>query len=109
MRCSEPTVEAVPGRSGAEPFKGGNIQKRMGQLDPEWCVVDEHRLEREFRFEDSRETAEIVPGDLARYSLCWHNKSFFIFARRFASTSARLARQRRSRAEVRTTHMQRMA
>jgi len=57
----------VPCEKGAEPLKGGEIERRTEQLDPEWRVVDEHHLEREFTFDDFRQSLDFVNevGELA--------------------------------------------
>jgi 4a-hydroxytetrahydrobiopterin dehydratase len=47
-------------KGGVEPLKGEQIDRQMAELDPEWRVVDEHHLEREFTFRDFREALEFV-------------------------------------------------
>ena len=41
----------VPCRGGVPPLKGEDIQKLQPQV-PNWRVVDEHHLERTYRFAD---------------------------------------------------------
>jgi len=57
----------IPCEKGAEPLKGDDIRQRMGQLNPDWHVVNEHHLEREFSFDDFRDTLDFVDevGELA--------------------------------------------
>jgi 4a-hydroxytetrahydrobiopterin dehydratase len=57
----------VPCEKGAEPLKGDEIRRQREQLDPDWQVVDEHHLEREFSFDDFRQTLDFVNrvGELA--------------------------------------------
>jgi 4a-hydroxytetrahydrobiopterin dehydratase len=57
----------IPCEKGAEPLKGEEIERRTEQLDPEWHVVDEHHLEREFSFGDFRQALDFVNevGELA--------------------------------------------
>jgi len=57
----------VPCEKGAEPLKGEEIDKRAKELDPDWRVVDEHHLEREFTFDDFRQALDFVNevGELA--------------------------------------------
>ena len=59
--------KCVPCERGAEPLKGDEIAKRTEEVDPEWHVVDEHRLEREFPFEVFRQALAFVDrvGELA--------------------------------------------
>lgn len=42
----------VPCRGGVPPLKGAELQNLLGQLGRNWRVVDEHHLEKEFRFAD---------------------------------------------------------
>jgi len=59
--------QCVPCEKGADPLKGEEIEKRVKELDPDWKVVDEHHLEREFKFEDFRQALDFVNevGELA--------------------------------------------
>ncbi|MGE5293625.1 MAG: 4a-hydroxytetrahydrobiopterin dehydratase [Solirubrobacterales bacterium] len=50
----------VPCRGGVQPLKGEVIQQLAEQLQPGWNVVDEHHLEREYRFPDFRQALEFV-------------------------------------------------
>ncbi len=57
----------IPCEKGAKPLKGEQIEQQKEQLGPEWRVVDEHHLEREFSFDDFRQTLDFVNkvGELA--------------------------------------------
>jgi len=57
----------VPCAKGAEPLKGEEIEKKAKELHPDWRVVDEHHLEREFTFDDFRQALDFVDevGELA--------------------------------------------
>jgi 4a-hydroxytetrahydrobiopterin dehydratase len=59
--------QCVPCAKGAEPLKGEEIEKRAKELDPGWRVVEEHHLEREFKFDDFRQALDFVNevGELA--------------------------------------------
>ncbi len=50
----------VPCEAGADPLKGEQIEERAKELDPGWQVVDEHHLEREFKFDDFRQALDFV-------------------------------------------------
>lgn len=50
----------MPCESGAEPLKSDQIEQRRKELDPDWKVVDEHHLEREFTFDDFRQALDFV-------------------------------------------------
>ena len=43
-----------PCRGGTPPLRGEAIARLQRELDREWQVVDEHHLERTFRFADFR-------------------------------------------------------
>ncbi len=57
----------APCAQGAEPLKGDQIEEKKKELDPDWRVVDEHHLEREFTFDDFRQALDFVNevGELA--------------------------------------------
>ncbi|HSP13431.1 MAG TPA: 4a-hydroxytetrahydrobiopterin dehydratase [Thermoanaerobaculia bacterium] len=42
----------IPCRGGVPPLKGEELQTVVGELGGTWRVVDEHHLEKEFRFPD---------------------------------------------------------
>jgi 4a-hydroxytetrahydrobiopterin dehydratase len=52
--------QCVPCEKGAEPLKEQEIKKLGNELDPDWRVVDEHHLEREFTFDDFRQALDFV-------------------------------------------------
>src|ERR1044072_7541406 len=74
MRFTEPkrtmsglaAKECVPCRGGVPALKGGEIQSLIGEL-PEWEVVGEHPLRREYQFKNFRESLDFVNrvGELA--------------------------------------------
>lgn len=56
----------MPCRGGVPPLKGGELEKLSAQT-PEWQVVDEHHIERDFRFSDFRAALDFTNkvGELA--------------------------------------------
>ena len=58
--------QCVPCRGGVPPMKGDEITEMSSQL-PDWQVVNEHHLQRNYRFKDFRETLDFVNrvGELA--------------------------------------------
>ena len=56
----------VPCRGDVPPLRGAELQELIRQI-PGWEVVDEHHLQREFRFKDFREALDFVNrvGELA--------------------------------------------
>ena len=47
--------ECVACQGGVPPLKGGELAGLSGQLAAGWRVVNEHHLEREFKFPDFRQ------------------------------------------------------
>jgi 4a-hydroxytetrahydrobiopterin dehydratase len=47
--------KCVPCRGGVPPLKGAELQQVSGELGNGWQVVEEHHLEKEFRFPDFAE------------------------------------------------------
>ena len=58
--------ECIPCRGGVPPLKGAEIEPLAVQL-PHWTVVDEHHLERQYRFKNFREALDFTNrvGELA--------------------------------------------
>ena len=58
--------ECVPCRGGVPPMKGEEIEKLLKQLEG-WQVIDEHHLQKIYRFKDFRQSLEFVNrvGNLA--------------------------------------------
>jgi 4a-hydroxytetrahydrobiopterin dehydratase len=44
--------KCIPCRGGVPPLEGDELRALEGELGPGWRVIDEHHLEREFRFPD---------------------------------------------------------
>jgi len=47
--------QCVPCRGGVPPLKGEEVRKLSEQLAGGWAVVEEHHLEKEYRFPDFSE------------------------------------------------------
>jgi 4a-hydroxytetrahydrobiopterin dehydratase len=58
--------QCVPCRGGVPPLQGPEIEKLLGQLDG-WQVINEHHLQKSYRFEDFRASLHFVNriGELA--------------------------------------------
>jgi len=58
--------QCVPCRGGVPPMKGEQINEMSSQL-PDWQVVNEHHLQRNYRFKNFKETLDFVNrvGELA--------------------------------------------
>ena len=55
VACSLADRECVPCRGGVPPLKDAALKALADQLGPAWQVVDEHHLEKKFRFPDFRQ------------------------------------------------------
>ena len=44
--------ECEPCRGGVPPLKGQELEKLQAELGGDWRVVDEHHLEKDFKFKD---------------------------------------------------------
>ena len=52
--------QCVPCRGGVPPLKGPELDALFEQLDGGWSVVDEHHLEKEYRFDDFRQALDFT-------------------------------------------------
>lgn len=59
--------ECVPCKGGVPALKGDALKELSRQLKPEWRIVQEHHLEREFKFQNFREALDFTNriGELA--------------------------------------------
>ena len=59
--------QCVPCRGGVPPIKGDALQTLLRDVNTGWQVVDEHHLEKEYRFKDFREAFDFAVrvGELA--------------------------------------------
>jgi 4a-hydroxytetrahydrobiopterin dehydratase len=59
--------QCVPCRGGVPPMRGAELQALLAELDNDWRAVDEHHLEKEYRFNNFREALDftIRVGQLA--------------------------------------------
>ena len=59
--------ECVPCKGGVPPVKGDDLARLARELKPGWQVVDEHHLEKEFKFKDFKEALDFTNrvGELA--------------------------------------------
>jgi 4a-hydroxytetrahydrobiopterin dehydratase len=59
--------ECVACKGGVPPLKGEELARLAGELDGGWQVVNEHHLEREYKFKNFREALDFTNkvGELA--------------------------------------------
>jgi 4a-hydroxytetrahydrobiopterin dehydratase len=51
--------KCVPCRGGTPALKGNELQE-LHQSVPQWTVIDEHHIQREFRFPDFKQALDFV-------------------------------------------------
>jgi 4a-hydroxytetrahydrobiopterin dehydratase len=59
--------DCVPCKGGVPPLKGNDLARLTQQLGEGWRVINEHHLEREFKFENFRKALDFTNkvGELA--------------------------------------------
>jgi len=59
--------KCIPCSIGTPPLESHEINEYMEQLDKEWKVIDNHHLEREFKFKNFKDALEFTNaiGELA--------------------------------------------
>jgi len=60
-------LDCVPCKGGVPPLKGAQIEGLLARLNGGWKVIDEHHLEKEYRFKDFRQALDFTNqvGELA--------------------------------------------
>jgi 4a-hydroxytetrahydrobiopterin dehydratase len=60
-------LECVPCKGGVPPLKGSAVEGLLAKLDGGWKVMEEHHLEKEYRFKDFRQALAFTNrvGELA--------------------------------------------
>ncbi len=61
------SMQCLPCRGGIPPLTHGEIRPYLADLGNDWRVVDDHQLEKEFRFKNFREALDFTNrvGELA--------------------------------------------
>lgn len=67
MRNELAIKECIPCKGGIPPLKGEALAALVEQLGGDWSLIDEHHLEKEFRFKNFREALSFTNrvGELA--------------------------------------------
>lgn len=70
--------ECVPCKGGVPPLKGNDLARLSQELGNGWKVVNEHHLEREFKFENFRKALDFTNkvGELAEQQN--HHPDFYV-------------------------------
>ena len=60
-------LRCVPCKGGTPPLRGAELDDLLARLGNDWRVVEQHHLEKEFRFKNFREALDFTNrvGDLA--------------------------------------------
>ena len=53
-------LQCVPCKGGTPPLRGPGIDDLLARLGNDWRVVEEHHLEKEFRFKNFREALDFT-------------------------------------------------
>jgi 4a-hydroxytetrahydrobiopterin dehydratase len=72
------TKECVPCKGGVPALKGDDLARLASQLAEGWRVVNEHHLEREYKFENFRKALDFTNkvGELAEQQN--HHPDFYL-------------------------------
>ena len=59
--------DCIPCKGGVPPLKGNELEKVARELDSGWRVINEHHLEKEYKFKNFREALDFTNkvGELA--------------------------------------------
>lgn len=59
--------ECVPCKGGVPPLKGSDLKSLLEKLGDNWQLIDEHHIEKEFKFENFRQALDFTNkvGELA--------------------------------------------
>ncbi len=59
-KCDLASKDCVPCKGGVEPLKGEQLKKLTEQLGNDWQVIEEHHLEKLYKFKNFRQALEFV-------------------------------------------------
>lgn len=65
--CELSNKKCVPCQGGIEPLKGAALEPFKAQIHPEWDIIDQHHLEKTFKFKNFKQALAFVNavGELA--------------------------------------------
>jgi 4a-hydroxytetrahydrobiopterin dehydratase len=65
--CSLSAKKCIPCQGGVEPLKGQSLKDYTQQLAAGWSVIEEHHLEKQFKFKNFRQALDFTNkvGELA--------------------------------------------
>ena len=52
QKCELSKKHCIPCRGGIPPLKGNELKALQEQLGPDWSVIDEHHLKKDYVFDD---------------------------------------------------------
>ena len=59
-QCRLADKKCVPCSGGVEPLKGVALQQLFEQLGNDWQIIDDHHLEKQYRFKNFRQGLDFV-------------------------------------------------
>jgi 4a-hydroxytetrahydrobiopterin dehydratase len=70
--------DCVACKAGTPPLRGAELEQIAAQLGGGWQVVNQHHLEKEYRFKDFRQALDFTNrvGELAEKA--WHHPDLFL-------------------------------
>ena len=71
-------AQCVPCQGDIDPLTGEEIEKYMKQISSAWQVVDQHHIEREFKFDNFRQALSFTNkvGEIAEFQ--GHHPDIFL-------------------------------
>tara|TARA_Y100000588_G_C14228674_1_gene914251 strand:+ start:1200 stop:1547 length:348 start_codon:yes stop_codon:yes gene_type:complete len=52
--------QCIPCRGGVAPLKGNELKDIHAQLEQRWKIIEEHHLEKEYKFDDFRQALDFT-------------------------------------------------
>ncbi|MBI2026551.1 MAG: 4a-hydroxytetrahydrobiopterin dehydratase [Deltaproteobacteria bacterium] len=70
--------KCIPCRGGVPPLKGESLSKIYQELQNQWQVINDHHLEKEFKFKDFKQARDftVKMGQLAEQE--WHHPDIYL-------------------------------
>jgi len=58
--CDLAAKECIPCKGGVPPLKGEALKKLLAAVNNDWQVVEEHHLEKQYKFEDFQQALDFT-------------------------------------------------
>src|SRR3989344_8089890 len=78
MKSELAKKKCIPCKGGVAPLKGKDLQDIYQKLDPQWKIINEHHLEKLFKFKDFKQALDftVQVGTLAEQE--WHHPDIYL-------------------------------